>query len=78
METKKVVVSRTIGRLECPILCLWVCGDSQQSPCVPIEHGSSLRIRAIHLLDLFRRHPVAQVEGIVGANHDVIRADHAF
>jgi hypothetical protein len=59
-------------------LCLLVYGDSQQFPRIPMQHGLSFRIRASHLLDFFGRHPVAQIERIVGADHDVIGADHAF
>src|SRR5262245_21004692 len=43
-----------------------------------MQHRLSFRICTSHLLDFFGGHPVAQVEGIIGADHDVIRADHAL
>jgi len=43
-----------------------------------MQYGFSFRIRAIHLMNLFSRHPVTQIEGIVGSNHDVIGTDHAL
>jgi len=59
-------------------LCLAACGNSQQRSRVAIKHRLPFRVGAIHLLDLFRRHPVTQIEGVVGADHDVIRTDHAL
>ena len=43
-----------------------------------MQHGFSFAFRAIHRLNFFRRHPVAEIEGIIGADHDVVGADHAF
>ena len=43
-----------------------------------MEHRFALSVGAVHLLDLFRGHPIAEIERIIGADHDVFGADHAF
>src|ERR1043166_1734368 len=59
-------------------LDLPACRNSQEGSGVTIQHSFPLAVGAIHLLDLFRRHPVAEVERVIGSHHNVFGADHAL
>lgn len=52
--------------------------DAHQLARVALEHGFTFVFGAVHRLNLFRRVPIAQIEWIIGSNHDVVGADHAL
>jgi hypothetical protein len=50
----------------------------QQRSCIAVEHPFPLGFGTIHLLNLFRGHPIAEVVRVIGSDHDVVRADYAL
>ena len=52
--------------------------DFQQLARIAVQHGFTFALGAVHRLNFCRRVPVAEIEWIIGPDHDMVRADHTL
>lgn len=52
--------------------------NSKQPPRIAVQHGFTFAFGAVHRLNFCCRVPVAQIEWIIGPDHDMVRANDAL